>query len=131
MTRHIRDRFILVVLCSFLVACGGGGGSGGGAISAQTQAQNVLNSIVKASVKSDNAAVLSYFTPEAQDQYKDILSDSTNLTLFGESFSKAKFVEETERCVVYKSTYNENERDYSYFIFIVKDNNGNWKMDTF
>lgn len=122
------------ILCLSLVlaACGGGGGGGGGASTPSlTSPQNTLDTVIQAAAKNDNNAVAANFTVAAQQKYKQHFSDIAKMRDFGESLAKAEQIDIKDNFAIYKSTYVENGKTYTYFIHLIKDDKGVWRLDTF
>jgi hypothetical protein len=129
---------MLAVLVAFpaivLVACGGGGGGGGGNggnSSSVTSTKETLNAVAIGAKKNDNTAVLSYFVPTAQNKYQKIFTDNKYLSRLEESLPKAELVSISENKATYRSTFTDNGITYAYFIYLIKDSDGNWKLDEF
>jgi hypothetical protein len=131
LVRHILHRSVLVAFCSLLVACGGGGGGGSPTGSIQQTPSDVLSSFSKAAVAGDNTAALTYFTQSARDVLQIPLSDRQNLSALGNSISKAVESSKRDNTAIYKSTYIDNGTNFTFYIYLIKDENGIWKIRGF
>lgn len=131
MKKTLRKVVSVLFLSLILAACGGGGGGGGASTPSQTSPQGTLDTVIQAAKTNDNATIAASFTPLAQQKYQPYLSDLSKMREFGESLSKAEQIDFTDNLAVYKSTFNKNGTTLNYFIFMVKDEKGIWKFDTF
>jgi hypothetical protein len=127
---HITLIFTLlagVLFCN----CGGGGGGGSPSSSTQKTPSDVLSSFSKAAQTGDNTAALSDFTQSARNALQAPLSNKQNLSALGDSIGKAVEYTKTENTAVYKSTYVDNGTTYTFYIYLIKDDNGAWKIRGF
>jgi hypothetical protein len=116
----------VVLFCN----CGGGGG-GNPSNSAQQMPSDVLSSFSKAAQTGDNTAALLNFTQSARDVLQIPLSNKQNLSALGDSIGKAVEYSKTDNTAIYKSTYFDNGTTYSFFIYLIKDENRTWKIRGF
>ena len=132
---HIRfhNTLILILFAGVpICSCGGGGGGGGHPTSSTQQTpSDVLSSFSKAAVAGDNTAALSNFTQSSRDALQAPLSNKQNLSALGDSIGKAVEYTKTDNTAIYKSTYVDNGTTYTFYIYLIKDENGIWKIRGF
>ena len=121
----------LLVLATLLLCSCGGGGATSETGPVQATPQNTIQSVIQALEKDDVATVASSFTPSARQKYQRYFSDLPKMRDFGDSLSKAEPIELTDALAIYKSTFRQNGGRYTYYIYMVKEADGNWKFDVF
>jgi len=75
-----------------------------------------------------------YFAGIGKYDYASVaipLSDKNNLVALGNSISKAVQQRITDNTAIYKSTYVDNGVTYTYYIYMIKDEKGAWKIRGF
>ncbi len=113
-----------------LSSCGGGGSENPSGSTRQTPG-GVLSSFAGAAASGDNAAALLNFTQETRDALRQPLSDRRNLSALGDSLRKAVEHKKTDSTAIYKSSYDDNGVSCTFYIHLVKDDDGNWKISGF
>jgi len=120
-----------LVLVSLLLCCCGDGGATGKTGPVPATPQDTIQSVIQAVEKDDIATVASSFTLSARQKYQPYFSDLPKMRDFGDSLSNAEPIELTEALAIYKSTFQRNGGRYTYYIYMVKEADGNWKFDVF
>ena len=110
----------------FLFGC-----AAGGTVASGSSPQYTIDTTIQAALINDNVAISASFTPAAQQIYQPFFSDPDKMREFGDSLSRTEQIERMDSFAVYKSTFARNGVAYTYFIYMVKDENGNWKFDRF
>ena len=118
--------FALLSCVPLLFGC-----AGGGTVASESGPQNTIDTTIQAASRNDNAAIAASFTPAARQIYQPFFSDPAKMREFGDSLARSEKIDRTDSFAVYKSTFVNNGGAYTYFIYMVKDESGNWKFDRF
>ena len=131
--RHLHHKkFLLLILYAilFLVACGGGGGGGGGSTPQPLSPQATLDGFTKALSSDNNLKALDYIANSQTDIYRRKISslDKYGQSLLVDAIKNAKEVSRTDTVITYKTTMVNPDNTTVEPNFILRLENGVWKI---
>lgn len=139
----LRKETVLLTLSFFLLgiilACGGGGGGDDTVIpSAVTtvtgisspQGDAVISSLRSAAAQEDYTAMEALFSADAwsSSYQSQLTSTNTDLQKLESDLANAELIRVETDFLLYKVETVENGKTYSYYIQMVKESDGSWKI---
>lgn len=127
------NRFLaVIVMILFAVSmgsCGGGGGGGGGG--GETTPQTIMSDLQKIAIEEDVEKMVVNFHPAIKDGYKSDFNYAKSVGLLdeiAEMLQTAQSVYIKENYAKFSVFIYENGKKIVFYIYLIKDTDGNWKI---